>query len=101
MLIRISMLHVVLACIDFSERNIPCYNAETAVISPERFLNACVMNAPVMNYVAGSISDLETVAFPRECVINFVADLITIAIAAITILIGYNGTISDYVVKRL
>lgn len=57
------------------------------------------MNALVMNYVAENISDLKplfpqwkaTRASERVLGINFVADLITIAIAAITILIGYNN----------
>jgi len=39
---------------------------------------------------------VESHVLPRECVINFVADLVTIATAAIIILIGYNNTISDY-----
>lgn len=71
-----------------------------------------VMNVRVVNYVAGSIYiGSQTVTFPtmdscglsRERVINFIADLIARDCdnGAITILIGYNNTISDYVVKRL
>lgn len=36
-----------------------------------------------------------------EGIINSSVDFILTAIAAITILIGYNNAISDYVVKRL